>query len=196
VRLRPRVAGPLRSRARSPLPPKRITQGCDFPADSFSGNIASFWKNLQELQGTACAILDIGCFECRVSTRLLQNVASSSDSRLLWLDHNEQPHFARNIRQAGGEIRTEVRCGTSCDTLRTLRFAASLLAAPHLAMLSAPSAGPGAGGTPAAIAPSQPKLIETQPNSRQIVTSRHPRLIETPAMMTHASPSTRARKNV
>jgi SAM-dependent methyltransferase len=104
-------------------PPGQITEGYAFTADWFSGNIASFWKHLKPLQGTACSILEIGCFEGRAATWLLQNIATSPDSRLLCLDCNDQPLFAANIRQAGAEKRTEFRRGASCETLRTLPFA-------------------------------------------------------------------------
>jgi hypothetical protein len=104
-------------------PPILITDGYFFTADWFSGNIPSFWKHLKALQGTACSILEIGCFEGRASTWLLQNIATSPDSRLLCLDCNDQPHFAANIRQADGEKRTEFRRGASRETLRTLPFA-------------------------------------------------------------------------
>jgi Methyltransferase domain len=104
-------------------PPKQITDGYTFTADWFSGNNPSFWKHLKALQGTACSILEIGCFEGRASTWLLQNIATSPDSHLLCLDCNDQPLFAANIRQAGGEKRTEFRRGISRETLRTLPFA-------------------------------------------------------------------------
>jgi hypothetical protein len=67
ARLRSLVAGPPGARPARRSLRKRIAQGCAFPADQFSGNIAIFRKDLQELQGTACAILDIGCFERRAS---------------------------------------------------------------------------------------------------------------------------------
>lgn len=104
-------------------PPRQITEGYTFTADWFSGNIPSFWKHLKSLQGTACSILEIGCFEGRATTWLLQNIATSPDSRLLCLDCNEQPLFAANIRQAAGEKRTEFRRGFSREILRTLPFA-------------------------------------------------------------------------
>jgi len=104
-------------------PPEQITEGYTFTADWFSGNIPSFWKHLKALQGTPCSILEIGCFEGRASTWLLQNIATSPDSRLLCLDCNDQPLFAANIRQAGGEKRTEFRRGASRETLRRLSFA-------------------------------------------------------------------------
>jgi hypothetical protein len=104
-------------------PPKQITDGYAFTADWFSGNIPSFWKHLKALQGALCSILEIGCLEVRATTWLLQNIATSPDSRLLCLDCNDQPHFAANIRQAGGEKRTEFRRGVSRESLRTLPFA-------------------------------------------------------------------------
>jgi Methyltransferase domain len=105
------------------VPPKQITEGYTFTADWFSANIPSFSKHLQSLRGTACSILEIGCFEGRASAWLLQNIAISPDSRLLCLDCNDQPLFAANIRQAGGEKRTDFRRGLSRETLRTLPFA-------------------------------------------------------------------------
>jgi hypothetical protein len=69
-------------------PPRQISEGHTFIADWFSGNIASFWKHLKTLRGTPCSILEIGCFEGRASTWLLQNIATSPDSRLLGLDCN------------------------------------------------------------------------------------------------------------
>jgi predicted O-methyltransferase YrrM len=109
--------------AAAPPAPKQIINGCTFTADWFSGNIPSFWKHLKSLQGTACSMLEIGCFEGRAATWLLQNIATSPDSRLLCLDCNDQPHFAANIRQAAGEKRTEFRRGFSREILRTLPFA-------------------------------------------------------------------------
>jgi len=105
-------------------PPQQITEGYTFTADWFSGNIASFWKHLKTLRGTPCSILEIGCFEGRASTWLLQNIATSPDSRLLCLDCNEQPLLWPNIKQAGGEDRADFRCGVSREILRTLPFAA------------------------------------------------------------------------
>ena len=61
-------------------PPRQISEGYTFTADWFSGNIASFWKHLKTLRGTPCSILEIGCFEGRASTWLLQNIATSPDS--------------------------------------------------------------------------------------------------------------------
>ena len=104
-------------------PPPQITEGYIFTADWFSSNIPSFWKHLKSLQGTACSILEIGCFEGRASTWLLQNIATSPDSRLLCLDCNAQPLLSPNIKQAGGEKRTEFRRGISRETLRTLPLA-------------------------------------------------------------------------
>jgi hypothetical protein len=109
---------------RAQPPPQQITEGYTFTADWFSGNIASFWKHLNALRGTPCSILEIGCFEGRASTWLLQNIATSADSRLLCLDCNAQPLLWPNIAQAGGEKRSEFRRGISRDTLRTLLFAA------------------------------------------------------------------------
>lgn len=104
-------------------PPRQITEGYIFTADWFSSNIPSFWKHLQPLQGTACSILEIGCFEGRASSWLLQNIATSPDSHLLCLDCNDQPLLWRNITKAGGEKRAEFRRGASRETLRTLPFA-------------------------------------------------------------------------
>jgi hypothetical protein len=104
-------------------PPTQITEGHTFTADWFTGNIASFWKHLQALQGTPCSILEIGCFEGRASTWLLQNIATSPDSRLLCLDCDDQPLLWPNIKQTGGEKRTEFRRGISREILRTLSFA-------------------------------------------------------------------------
>jgi hypothetical protein len=101
-------------------PPRQITVGYTFTADWFSSNIPSFWKHLKVLHGTPCSILEIGCFEGRASTWLLQNIATSPDSRLLCLDCNDQPLLWPNITQAGGEKRTEFRRGISRETLRTL----------------------------------------------------------------------------
>jgi hypothetical protein len=56
----------------------------------------------------------------RASTWLLQNIATSPDSRLLCLDCNDQPLLWPNIKQAGGEKRTEFRRGRSRETLHTL----------------------------------------------------------------------------
>jgi hypothetical protein len=105
-------------------PPRQITEGYIFTADWFSSNIPSFWKHLKPLQGTACSILEIGCFEGRASTWLLQNIATSPDSRLLCLDCNDQPLLWRNITKAGAEKRAEFRRGVSRETLRTLPLAA------------------------------------------------------------------------
>jgi predicted O-methyltransferase YrrM len=105
-------------------PPRQITEGYTFTADWFSGNIASFWKHLKALRGTPCSILEIGCFEGRASAWLLQNIATSPDSRMLCLDCNDQPLLWPNITRAGGEKRTEFRCGISRETLRTLPPAA------------------------------------------------------------------------
>ncbi len=105
-------------------PPRQITEGYTLTADWFSGNIASFWKHLKALRGTPCSILEIGCFEGRASTWLLQNIATSPDSRLLCLACNDQPLLWPNITQAGGEKRTEFRRGISRETLRTLPSAA------------------------------------------------------------------------
>jgi hypothetical protein len=105
-------------------PPIQITEGYTFTADWFSGNIPSFWKHLECLHGTPCSMLEIGCFEGRASTWLLQNIATSPDSRLLCLDCNDQPLLWPNIKLAGGENRTEFRRGLSRETLRTLPSAA------------------------------------------------------------------------
>jgi hypothetical protein len=105
-------------------PPRQITEGYTFTADWFPGNIPSFWKHLKSLQGTPCSILEIGCFEGRASTWLLQNIATSPDSRLLCLDCNDQPLLWPKIKQAGGEKRTEFRRGVSRQTLRTVPIAA------------------------------------------------------------------------
>ena len=101
-------------------PPGQITEGYAYTADWFSSNIPSFWKHLKVLRGTPCSILEIGCFEGRASTWLLQNIAVTDDSRLLCLDCNDQPLFWRNIQQAHGEKRTEFKRGPSQDTLRAL----------------------------------------------------------------------------
>jgi Methyltransferase domain len=105
-------------------PPSQITDGCTFTADWFSRNISSFWKHLQPLRGTACSLLEIGCFEGRASAWLLQNIATSPDSRVLCLDCNDQPLLWHNITRAGGENRAEFRRGLSRETLRTLPLAA------------------------------------------------------------------------
>jgi tetratricopeptide (TPR) repeat protein len=104
-------------------PPRQITEGYTFTADWFSGNIPSFWKHPKPLQGAACSILEIGCFEGRASSWPLQNIATAPDSRMLCLDCNNQPHFAANIRLAGGEKRTEFRRGGSREILRSLPLA-------------------------------------------------------------------------
>jgi predicted O-methyltransferase YrrM len=95
-----------------------------FTADWFSPNIPSFQRQLSDLKGKPCSILEIGCYEGRSSIWLLEHIATSENSRLLCLDYSEQPSFWSNIRAARGAARTELKLGLTRETLRTLPFAA------------------------------------------------------------------------
>jgi predicted O-methyltransferase YrrM len=100
------------------------TEPYQFTVDWFTPNIQSFQRHLSGLKGKPCSILEIGCYEGRSSVWMLENIATTEDSRLLCLDYAEQPVFWSNIELANGRARTTLQLGLTRETLRGLPFGA------------------------------------------------------------------------
>jgi predicted O-methyltransferase YrrM len=91
-----------------------------FEFDWFSCNIPRFQYFLNHLRDSNCSLLEIGSFEGRSATWLLENVAMAPDSHLHCVDIFEQAVLRSNIDLAGGSKRTTIHIGRSGDILRRM----------------------------------------------------------------------------
>lgn len=97
-----------------------MTNDYDFGEDWFSMRIGDFEKFLAPLAGSACRLLEIGTYEGRATTWLIDNVMSHPKA---WLDTID-PHFheklGRNIERSGRGDRVRFHQERSRHVLRQL----------------------------------------------------------------------------
>jgi predicted O-methyltransferase YrrM len=95
-----------------------------FSFDWFSWKIPLFERHLAHLKDMPCSMLEIGSFEGRSATWLMENIATNAASRLLCVDLYEQPFFWSNIEASQVRERVALKIGPSSEILRTLPTAA------------------------------------------------------------------------
>jgi predicted O-methyltransferase YrrM len=96
----------------------------EFSADWFSGNIYLFTRNLIHLKGTPCQILEIGSFEGRSTTWMLENLATHPNARITCVDPSVRPAFLPNIEKTGRGSQVRLIPGRSGDVVGVLGAAA------------------------------------------------------------------------
>ncbi len=95
--------------------------GYDFTEDWFSKRIPIFEKHVAEpLAGTPCRLLEIGSFEGRASTWLVDHVLTNTLSRLDCVDFRLNEKLMRNIEKTGRADQVFFHQGLSQHVLRTL----------------------------------------------------------------------------
>lgn len=91
-----------------------------FSQDWFSNNIPSFSKHLDHLRRQPCNMLEIGTFEGRAATWLLDNILTHDEARLTCIDILEQPRFRTNLQASPGGHKAEFILGLSGRVLKSL----------------------------------------------------------------------------
>jgi predicted O-methyltransferase YrrM len=91
-----------------------------FQYDWFSVHIPLFQRLLGEFAGKPANALEIGTHEGRSATWLLTNILTHPQARLLSIDIFEQHVLRENLREAGAELRADVRIGYSRDVLHSV----------------------------------------------------------------------------
>ncbi len=92
----------------------------EFTSDWFSMRIPTFEKFLAPLVGSPCNILEVGCYEGRSTTWLVDNILTHPDSHLDAIDFHPNEIFDQNIINTGRSGQVNFHCGFSHDVLRTL----------------------------------------------------------------------------
>ncbi len=92
----------------------------DFSVDWFSSNIPNFEELLGHLKDKPCRLLEIGSYEGRSTTWLLDNIATHASSLVETIDLRENPKLLHNIVASGFFLKTKFHLGRSVDILRTL----------------------------------------------------------------------------
>ncbi|SJZ44962.1 Methyltransferase domain-containing protein [Enhydrobacter aerosaccus] len=96
------------------------SSGLTFTRDWFSSNKVQFQTFLRALTGTACNLLEIGCYEGRATCWLIQNIATHPDARITCIDIVRQPCFGFNVDAVGGGGKVSFVQGMSRSALREL----------------------------------------------------------------------------
>jgi predicted O-methyltransferase YrrM len=95
-----------------------------FTADLFGERIPSFEKHLAHLRGTPCRVLEIGIYEGRSTTWLLQNILTHQDVRIDAVDIFVQDNLWGNIKAVGGLQKISFHRAPSAEALRDLPLGA------------------------------------------------------------------------
>lgn len=92
----------------------------DFSEDYVSHNVPLYKKYLKHLKGQPCRLLEIGSFEGRSTTWLLDNIATHEDAFVDTIDVWEQPRLMPNLNATGNVHKVKFHLGRSVNILRTL----------------------------------------------------------------------------
>ena len=100
-----------------------MTDDYEFSADWLAGSLYLFEPNLRHLAGTPCRILEIGSFEGRSTTWLLDHVATHERATIDCVDIEFRPPFLRNIAKHKDLEKIYLHRGRSREVLRDMRKA-------------------------------------------------------------------------
>jgi predicted O-methyltransferase YrrM len=92
----------------------------DFSNEWFACHVPQFERLLAPLAGQPCRLLEIGSFEGRSATWLLDNIATHPSSRLDIIDVVEHPRLRKNLAASSRPDAATVSIGASAGVLRTL----------------------------------------------------------------------------
>ena len=91
-----------------------------FAYDWFSQNIPVFEKCLMEFAGKSCRAIEIGTYEGRSTTWLIDNILTHKGSSILTIDRFKQSVLDANLKATGHNGKIDFRLGMSRDVLREL----------------------------------------------------------------------------
>jgi predicted O-methyltransferase YrrM len=97
-----------------------MLQNYAFTSDWFTPHIPIFKKHLSHLIGRKCCILEVGCFEGRCTTWLIDNIATDKKSSIVCVDLCENENFKENIKKTDSSNRVSSYIGRSRNILRAL----------------------------------------------------------------------------
>ena len=95
----------------------------DFSSDWFSMRIPLFEKYVAPLGGSPCALLEIGPYEGRSTTWLIDNALTHPESHLDSVDLHLSDKLRRNVDRTGRAQQVTLYEGLSREILRTLPLA-------------------------------------------------------------------------
>jgi predicted O-methyltransferase YrrM len=91
--------------------------GKNFQYDWFSVHIPLFERHLLSFKGIKCSFLEIGTYEGRSATRLLENILTNADSKIVCIDLYKQSNLDFNLKETGAESKVDLRIGYSRDII-------------------------------------------------------------------------------
>ena len=91
-----------------------------FSEDWFSSQIPVFEKHLSSFRGRPANFLEIGTYEGRSATWLLDNILTNHGSRLICIDRVQQPSLKANLEATGALSKVAFYAGLSRDGLMKL----------------------------------------------------------------------------
>lgn len=97
-------------------------QQYSFSQDWFAGHIPLFNQFLDHLKDRPCRLLEIGSFEGRSATWLIDNIATHPSADIVAIDMCENPQLRRNLAETGQAAKVTLHFGKSGEVLRTLPF--------------------------------------------------------------------------
>jgi predicted O-methyltransferase YrrM len=116
------AATPRHDVGTEPAIPARLgTQKYEFGEDWFSMRIPTFEKLVAPLAGSPCQLLEIGPYEGRSTTWLIDNVLTNPKSRLDSIDLHIRDELRRNVERTGRSAQVTLHEGNSRDILGKLR---------------------------------------------------------------------------
>jgi len=92
----------------------------EFSDDWFSGNIPLFAQFLAGLKDRPCRLLEVGSYEGRSATWLIDHIASHPSAVIDAVDAREHPKLGRNLAATGHPDKVTFHLGLSAVVLRTL----------------------------------------------------------------------------
>jgi predicted O-methyltransferase YrrM len=92
----------------------------DFSEDWFSANIPLFESFLGDLKGKPCRLLEIGSYEGRSTTWLVENIATHPSATIDAIDAYENPRLQRNLDATGCVNKINLHIAPSAVALRGL----------------------------------------------------------------------------
>jgi predicted O-methyltransferase YrrM len=92
----------------------------EFKDDWFSMRIPVFQERVGPFNGQHCRLLEIGAYEGRATTWLIDNALGHPDSRLDTIDRHPQPVLPLNIERSGRAHQVTLHAESSQQVLRRL----------------------------------------------------------------------------
>src|SRR5262249_12540169 len=96
----------------------------DFSSDWFADHIPVFERFLGHLKGHPCRLLEIGSYEGRSTTWLVDNIATHPSAGIDAIDMDDNPRMRRNLAATGQPEKVTFHVGKSAERLRALPFGA------------------------------------------------------------------------